>query len=143
MVETFEYTSFFLHKMYIHVQGQLPCTRCKIFKNPFLCSHNCDDIYVCVEIFTVLQLFHAMSIRLVCLRSYRSYIRPRLKFNAIKPREMSAVRRNFCCSPFQTPKLYSYDVYSAETFTVLQLSPRYDVNVTVFVSGMYMAALKN
>lgn len=78
----------------------------------------------------------------VCLSSYRSYIRPRLKFNAIKSREMSAVE-GISVSPFQTPKLHGYDVYSAETFTVLQLSPRYDVNVTVFVSGMYMAALKN
>lgn len=70
---------------------------------------------VCVKMFTVLQLFRATSIRLVCLRSYRSYIRPRLKFNAIKPREMSAVE-GISVAPFQTPKLHSYGVYSAETF---------------------------
>ncbi|KYN29715.1 hypothetical protein ALC57_00978 [Trachymyrmex cornetzi] len=40
---------------------------CKFFKNPFPCSDNCDDICMCVyvEMFTVLQLFCATSIRLV------------------------------------------------------------------------------
>jgi len=96
-------------------------------------------VHVYVKMFTVLQLFRATSIR-VYLRSYRSHIRPRLKFNAIKPREMSTVE-GISVAPFQTPKLHSYGVYSVETFTVLQLSLRNDVNVTVFVSGIYMAAL--
>lgn len=40
---------------------------------------------------------------------------------------MSAVE-GISVAPFQTPKLHSYAVYSAETFTVLQLSLRRQCN---------------
>lgn len=102
---------------------------CKFFKNPFPCSDNCDDIRICVyveNVYGFTTFLRNVNSARICLRLYRSYVRPRLKFNAIKPREMSAVE-GISVAPFQTPTLHSYGVYSAETFTVLQLSLRCDV----------------
>lgn len=69
-----------------------------------------------VEMFTVLQLFRATSIRLASLRSYGSYARQRLKINAINSREMC--QRLDVFLPLVS-KLHGHDA-RPKPFTVLQ-----------------------
>jgi len=112
------------------------CTRTYLYVSYFVnfsrtLSHSATTvtIYVCVyveNVYGFTTFLRNVNSARICLRLYRSYVRPRLKFNAIKPREMSAVE-GISVAPFQTPTLHSYGVYSAETFTVLQLSLRCDV----------------
>lgn len=113
---------------------------CKFFKNSLPLRIYND--YVCFVEITVLQLFRATSIRLVCLRSFCSYIGRHLKINAIKA-AWDASGRKYFVALFQTSKLHSLHGTNSRNGLWFYNFSRSNVNAvfTTVVSEMYTAAL--
>lgn len=108
-----------------------------------LCRYTFTMEYVCFVEITVLQLFRATSIRLVCLRSFCSYIERHLKINAIKA-AWDASGRKYFVALFQTSKLHSLHGTNSRNGLWFYNFSRSNVNAvfTTVVSEMYTAALK-